>query len=49
MGVIDDESISAIVGLPAEETVAAIIVYGYPNEAPSPTPRMDIDDIVRFV
>lgn len=49
MGVIDDESISAIVGLPEEEIVAAIIVYGYPNETPSPTPRMDIDDIVRFV
>lgn len=29
MGVIDDESISKIVGIPEEETVAALIIYGY--------------------
>jgi nitroreductase len=48
MGVIDDESISGIVGLPEEETVAALIVYGYPDEKPEVTPRMDVDDIMRF-
>jgi nitroreductase len=48
-GIIDDESISKVVGLPAEETVAALIVYGYPEEHPEPTPRKDVEEILRFV
>lgn len=48
-GVIDENSISEIVGLPEEETVAALIVYGYPDEKPAPTPRKDVDEIMRFV
>jgi nitroreductase len=49
MGVINDESISDIVGLPEEETVAALIIYGYPAESPPATPRNKVDDILRFV
>lgn len=49
MGVIDDDSISSIVGLPEEETVAALIVYGYPDETPPATKRKNVDDIMRFV
>jgi nitroreductase len=49
MGVINDDSISEIVGLPPEETVAALIVYGYEDGHPAPTPRKDVDDIMRFV
>lgn len=49
MGVIDDESISKIVGLPEEETVAALIVYGLPAGETPATPRKDVDDILRFV
>lgn len=48
MGVINDEAISTIVGLPEEETVAALIVYGYPDEVVSPTPRMDVAELMRF-
>lgn len=48
MGVIDDDTISKIVGLPEEETVAALIVYGYPDEDPAPTSRKDVNDIMRF-
>ena len=48
-GIIDDASISKIVGLPEEETVAALIVYGHPDEEPRPTPRHDVDDVMRFV
>ena len=48
-GVIDDESISALVGLPDEETVAALIVYGHPDEEPAATPRLAVDEILRFV
>ena len=50
MGIIDDESISKIVGLPDEETVAALIVYGYEEgEHVKPTPRKEVDEILRFV
>ena len=48
MGVIDDKSISKIVGLPEEETVAALIVYGYEDGHPAPTPRKNVDEIMRF-
>jgi nitroreductase len=49
MGVIDEDSISEIVGLPEDETVAALIVYGYEDGHPEPTPRKDVEDIMRFV
>lgn len=50
MGVIDEDSISEIVDLPADETVAALIVYGYEEgDHPAPTPRKDVDEIMRFV
>ena len=48
MGVIDDESISEIVDLPKEETVAALVAYGYPDEIPDATPRKNVDEILRF-
>lgn len=47
-GVIDDESISEIVNLPEEETVAALIVYGYPDGEVKATPRKEINEIMRF-
>ncbi len=47
-GVIDDDSISRIVGLPEEETVAALIVYGYEDGHPEPTPRKSVEEILRF-
>lgn len=50
MGVIDEDSISEIVGLPEEETVAALIVYGYgEGEHPAPTTRKEVEEILRFV
>jgi len=49
-GVIDEETISEIVGLPEEETVAALIVHGYEEgKHAAPTPRKEVDDILRFV
>lgn len=49
MGVINDEAISKIVDLPEDETVAALIVYGYP-EGPHPAlpARKSISEIARF-
>jgi nitroreductase len=49
MGIINDKIISEIVGLPEEETVAALIVYGYPDEKPATTPRKETSEIMRFV
>lgn len=50
MGVIDEKSIAKIVDLPEEETVAALIVYGYEegNHA-APTKRKETDEIMRFM
>lgn len=48
MGVIDEDGISKVVGLPEEETVAALIVYGYEDgEHAKPTPRKAVEDILR--
>lgn len=48
-GVIDSPSIADIIDLPEDETVAALIVYGYEDgEHAAPTPRRDVDNIMRF-
>ncbi len=49
MGVIDKKSIAKIVNLPDDETVAALIVYGYPEGESSMKSRKDVSDIVRFI
>lgn len=50
MGVIDEKSIAEIINLPEEETVAALIVYGYEegNHA-APTQRKATEEIMRFM
>lgn len=48
-GVIDQERIPKIIDLPEEETVSALIVYGWPDETPKPTPRHDANEIMRFI
>jgi len=48
-GVIDDAAIAGIVGLPEEETVAALIVYGYPDEEPAAPRRKEVDALRRYI
>lgn len=48
-GIIDDEAISKIIDLPADETVASVITFGYPDESPKATPRHDVEKIARFL
>lgn len=49
MGVIDEKSIAKIVNLPEEETVAALIVYGYEDgEHAAPNRRKNVEEIMRF-
>ncbi len=47
-GVIDDKSIAEIIGLPADETVATVITFGYPDEVVAPTTRKEVSEITRF-
>lgn len=47
-GVIDDQAIAKIVNLPEDETVAALIVYGYEDGHPKPSPRKETHEIMRF-
>ena len=48
-GVIDDKAISEIIGLPAEETVATVITYGFPDEEVAPSPRKEPNQIMKFL
>lgn len=48
-GVINVRSIAQIANLPEDEDVAALIVYGYEDGHPAPTPRKNVDEIMRFV
>ena len=48
-GVIDDKAIAEIIDLPASETVASIITFGYPDEAPAPTKRHPVEQLTRII
>ncbi len=49
-GIIDDEFIGKLIQLPENETVAAIISFGFEDgEHANPTPRKEVNDIIRFV
>lgn len=49
MGIIDSKFIADIVKLPENETVAALITMGYPAFEPKETPRLSVDELIRFV
>ncbi len=49
MGIINDEQLAKIAELPEDETVAALIVYGYPATETPATPRKGVDEISRFL
>ncbi len=50
MGVINEENISEIINLPSNETVAALVVYGYPESGSnsSSSSRKSVDQLLRF-
>jgi nitroreductase len=49
MGVINTDAIAKIVNLPADETVAALIVYGYEEVHPEAPLRKSVEDLLRIV
>ncbi len=48
-GVIDQQAIADMINLPQDETVAAVIVCGYPQESPKAPNRHSIEEISRFI
>lgn len=48
-GVIDEDAVAKAIQLPEDETVAALIVYGYINEEAKVPRRKEVSDILRWV
>ena len=48
-GVIDEDKIAELIKLPAGETVAALIVYGYADGEAKPPRRREVADILRWI
>ncbi len=48
MGIIAAEELKEIADLPEDETVAALIAFGYPDEEVTSTTRKSIEEITRF-
>ena len=48
-GVIDKDTIPRLLNLPEDETVSALIVYGWPDETPKAPPRLEADEILRLI
>lgn len=50
MGVINNDLIAAKIGLPSDEKVAALIVYGYEEgEHHCAPPRKELKEVMRFI
>ena len=48
-GIIDETVIAEAINLPEGEKVAALIVYGYPDQEAKPPRRKEVEEIVRFL
>ncbi|ONI38565.1 nitroreductase [Candidatus Epulonipiscium fishelsonii] len=48
-GIINDKEIAKIINLPDDETVGALIIYGYPDQDPKIPPRLSVEEIARFI
>lgn len=49
LGVFDERAVAGIVGLPEGESVASLIPFGFPAEEPRPTPRKELDALLRWI
>jgi len=45
VGLFDEQRVKELLEIPAELSVAALIPIGYPAEDPTPTPRLEVDEI----
>lgn len=49
MGIIDDKAIAEIIGLPSDQTVAALVTFGYPDEEVLDTKRLSVEELTTFI
>lgn len=49
LGIFDDARVAEIVGIPDGQTVAAVVVLGYPAFAPDMPPRKSVDELFTIV
>lgn len=49
LGIFDDAKVGEIVGIPEGQTVAAVVVLGYPAFAPDMPPRKSVDELFTVV
>ena len=49
MGIFDEDKVAEIIGLPKDETVSAVIPYGYIVEPPNMPKRKPVEEVVRFL
>ncbi|MDC7235075.1 MAG: nitroreductase family protein [Spirochaetales bacterium] len=49
MGLFDEDKVARIINLPEDETVAAVIPYGYEVKHPKAAPRKPMDEISRYI
>lgn len=46
LGYFDEERLSALIDLPADQKIAAVIALGHPKFQPEPTPRKSVDQLL---
>lgn len=49
MGIFDPEKVGALLNIPENETVVALIPIGYPAESPAAPPRKSVDVLLSYV
>lgn len=49
LGYFDDKAIKEVIAIPEGQSVGALIAIGYPDEAPAPTKRKEVADLLSFI
>lgn len=49
MGIFDEDKVAELIDLPEDETVAAIIPYGYEADHPNTPTRKAVEEVVRYL
>lgn len=43
------DELAELIGLPEDETVAAVIPYGYEIKHPKAAPRLSVEEVLRYL
>ncbi len=49
MGIFDDKKVGEVLELPEGQSVTSLITVGFPKFAPDPTPRKEVEELVRYI